>query len=65
MGTDYSYKMRAKHSSVRSQFVHYAKVHILSLYGLNVQDSKALSRTVDYLLESDRYMCDTKGRDVC
>ena len=65
VGTDYSHKMRAKHSSVRSQFVHYAKGHIISLYGLNVQDPTALSRTVDYLLESDRYMCDPKGRDVC
>jgi len=39
-------------------------MHIRELYGLQ-GDPTALARRVEYILEDDRFMCPSKGYEVC
>ena len=49
---------------MRAQIVHYIKNHMWELYRLP-RDSTAIARTVEFLLEDDRFMCPSNGYAVC
>jgi len=50
-------QIRAKHTGCRSQYLHTAKKAITELYKLSIEDPRACTQRVKYLLEEDRFMC--------
>jgi len=50
-------QIRVKHNGCRSQYLHTAKKAITERYKLNIEDSTACARRVEYVLVEDRFIC--------
>ena len=57
-------RIRGKHSSARSQYLHCAKKVVAVLYKLDTEDPAACARMVAYFLKEDHFNCSPNGYEV-
>src|SRR5258706_16184289 len=58
-------KLWSIYSRTRSHLVTECRILVVTIFGLGVLDQAHVQKTINYLLEDDRFLCPQEQRDVC